>query len=119
MQGEKIRECLHNGTRVYGTHVAVLSNPVVASALAAHLDFAFLCAEHMPLDRTELSALCCLFAAKGVSPVVRLSHPSAVEAGQALDAGAMARPIPLPDPVTKAIRPDQSMGSPLLSYVTG
>ena len=53
MQGDMIRECLHNGTRVYGTHVTVLSNPVVASAFAAHLDFAFLCAEHMPLDRTD------------------------------------------------------------------
>ena len=89
MQGEKIRECLHSGARIYGTHVAILSNTVAASMMEmAGLDFAFLCAEHQTLDRTETAALCCLYANKGISPIVRISHPSAVEAAKTLDAGA-------------------------------
>lgn len=67
----------------------MMSNPVAASMLTKiGLDFVFLCGEHMPLDRTESSALCCLYASKGISPVVRISHPSAVEVTKALDAGA-------------------------------
>lgn len=89
MQGDQIRERLHSGETVYGTHVTLMSNSVAASMLAAGpLDFVFLCAEHMPLDRTETSALCCLYANRGISPVVRIPHPCPVEAAKALDAGA-------------------------------
>lgn len=89
MNGDQIRECLHGGQPVFGTHVAMMSNPVAATMLAsAGLDFVFLCGEHMPLDRTETSSLCCLYASKGISPIVRISHPSSVEVTKALDAGA-------------------------------
>ena len=89
MQGEVVRERLHSGELVYGTHVTLMSNPVATSMLAGGpLDFVFLCGEHMPLDRTEASAQCCLFANRGVSPVVRISHPCPAEAAKALDAGA-------------------------------
>ena len=89
MQGEQIRERLHSGEPVYGTHVTLMSNSVAASMLAGGpLDFVFLCGEHMPLDRTEAAALCCLYANRGVSPIVRIPHPCPVEAAKALDAGA-------------------------------
>lgn len=89
MLGEEIRRYLHDGTRIYGTHVTQTSNPVAASLLAtAGLDFVFLCTEHMPLDRTEASALCCLYANKSISPIVRIPYPSAIEASKALDVGA-------------------------------
>ena len=60
MQGKDIREHLHAGACVYGSHITVMGNAVAASVLAdAGLDFVFLCAEHMPLDRLETAALCC------------------------------------------------------------
>ena len=89
MQGEDIRKCLHDGTPTYGTHVTLASNPVAATMLTmAGLDFVFICAEHMPLDRTEISALSCMYSSKGISPIVRISHPSSVEVTKALDGGA-------------------------------
>ena len=89
MLGEQIRERLHNGACTYGTHVTLMSNTTAASMLSdVELDFAFICGEHMPLDRVETAALCQLYAGKGISPIVRISHPSAVEAAKALDAGA-------------------------------
>ena len=42
----------------------------------------------MPLDRAETASLCALYAGKDISPIVRISHPCAVEAAKALDAGA-------------------------------
>jgi len=89
MRGEQVRERLHDGGLLYGTHVTVLSNTAAARMLAAAgLDFVFLCGEHMSLDRIEMGALCSLYASLGISPIVRISHPSAVEAVKALDAGA-------------------------------
>lgn len=89
MNGDQIRKCLHSGQPVYGTHVALASNSVAATMLTmAGLDFVFLCAEHMPLDRTETAAMCCMYASKGISPIVRISHPASVEVTKALDAGA-------------------------------
>lgn len=87
--GEKIRGALHAGKRLYGTHVATAGNAVVSGLLAqAGLDFAFICNEHMPIDRAETAALCQQFCALGVSPIVRIPFPCAREAAMALDAGA-------------------------------
>ena len=89
MNGERIREKLHAGERVYGTHVAGWSNALVPRILAsAPLDFAFVCTEHMPVDRAETSALCQQFSSLGTSPIVRISHPCAAQAAMALDGGA-------------------------------
>ena len=89
MDGQQIRNRLHDGRRVYGTHVCSLTNPVTAR-LQAQLpyDFAFICNEHMPIDRTETSMMCQLFQSNGISPCVRISHPCAIEAAKALDGGA-------------------------------
>ena len=104
MLGQQIRERLHDGRPVYGTHVTLLGNTPAASILAsrAGLDFAFLCAEHMPLDRTEMSAVCAQFASHGIAPMVRLSHPSAVDAAQALDLGAQGIVAPYVETVAQA-----------------
>jgi 4-hydroxy-2-oxoheptanedioate aldolase len=48
----------------------------------------------MPLDRTEISMMCQLYAAKGISPVVRVPSPDAVAVGMALDAGAEGIVVP-------------------------
>ncbi|MEY4940650.1 MAG: hypothetical protein RIQ93_2385 [Verrucomicrobiota bacterium] len=89
MNGKQIREKLRRGERVYGTHVAGWSNALVPPLLArAPLDFAFVCNEHMPVDRAETAALCQQFRGLGVSPIVRISQPCASEAAMALDGGA-------------------------------
>lgn len=95
MTGSQIRELLHNGGRVYGTHIVSLGNPVAAAMSAEmELDFAFFCTEHMPLGRTEISMMCQLYAAKGISPVVRVPSPDAAAVGMALDAGAEGIVVP-------------------------
>ena len=95
MRGEIIREKLHSGERVYGTHVCSLSNPVTAKMeTAVELDFAFICNEHMPIDRTETSMMCQFYAAHGVSPCVRIPCPDAYYASMALDAGAQGITVP-------------------------
>lgn len=127
MQGEQIRACLRAGQRVYGTHVTQTSNSVAISLLAARagIDFVFLCSEHMPLDRTEMSALCHLFSSQGVSPIVRLSHPSAEEAAQALDGGAQGIVAPYVETVEEvqalvgAVHLRPAKGRQLHEYLTG
>ena len=89
MRGDQVREKLHAGGRVYGTHVCGLSNALAARLLASTpLDFAFFCTEHMPLDRSEVSVLCQIYASRGISPIVRIPYPCARQAAMALDGGA-------------------------------
>lgn len=105
MRGSQIKETLQQGGRVYGTHIASLMNPLAAAiATEMELDFAFFCTEHMPLDRTEISMMCQLYAAKGISPVVRVPSPDAVAVGMALDAGAEGIVIPYLESVDDARR---------------
>jgi 2-keto-3-deoxy-L-rhamnonate aldolase RhmA len=95
MNGTQIKERLHRGERVYGTHILSLMNPVAAAMTTEmELDFAFICTEHMPLDRTEVSMMCQLYAAKGISPIVRVPWPDAAAVGSALDAGAEGIVVP-------------------------
>lgn len=89
MKGEMIRQKLINGERIYGTHVASLGNPIAARMTAdVEMDFAFICTEHMPIDRTEVAMMCQLYSAWGISPMVRIPYPSAHWAGMAMDGGA-------------------------------
>ncbi len=89
MQGKQIRKRLRSGERVYGTHIVSLGNPVEARMKAEmEMDFVFICAEHMPIDRTEISMMCQFYSALGISPMVRIPYPSAHWANMFLDAGA-------------------------------
>lgn len=89
MRGQALREALHRGDRVYGTHVCSLTNPVTAKmATSMELDFVFICNEHMPIDRTETSMMCQFYAAHGIAPIVRIPYPHAGEAAMVLDGGA-------------------------------
>ena len=64
MRGEPIRERLHSGERVYGTHVCSLANPVTAKIQSSvEYDFVFICNEHMPIDRTETAMMCQFYGA--------------------------------------------------------
>lgn len=102
MTGTTIREKLHNGERVYGTHVSSLLNPNAAAiAVEIELDFAFFCTEHMPLDRTEIGWLCRFYAAHGISPVVRVPGRDADAISMALDAGAEGIVVPYVETVAE------------------
>jgi 2-keto-3-deoxy-L-rhamnonate aldolase RhmA len=95
MLGKDVRECLHTGKLVYGTHVTHLSNLSAAGILLnVGLDYVFICAEHMPLDSIEIANLCRFYSANGIAPIVRISNPSAVEACRALDLGAHGIVVP-------------------------
>ena len=89
MRGEKLRTRLRDGERVYGTHIVETGNPNQLIWLAeAGMDFAFICTEHIPLDRKEVSWMCSLFAQRNVSPLVRIPFPSAERASMMIDGGA-------------------------------
>lgn len=89
MRGELIREKLHRGERVYGTHVCSLTNPLTAKMESElPFDFIFVCNEHMPIDRTETAMICQFYAVQGISPIVRIPYPEPHWAAMALDAGA-------------------------------
>jgi 2-keto-3-deoxy-L-rhamnonate aldolase RhmA len=105
MRAAQIREKLHLGQCVYGTHIASLGNPV-AAAIAAQmeLDFAFFCTEHMPLDRTEVSLLCQLYASRGISPIVRVPTADAAAISMALDGGAQGIVVPYVETVEEVRR---------------
>jgi len=105
MTGSQIRQRLRQGLRVYGTHVASLMNPVVAvMSTQMELDFAFICTEHMPIDRTEVSTMCQLYAAHGVSPIVRVPSPDPTTIGMALDGGAEGITVPYVETVEEVQR---------------
>jgi 4-hydroxy-2-oxoheptanedioate aldolase len=95
MTGSQIRERLHEGKCVYGTHVISFMNPT-AAALAAEmeLDFAFICTEHIPLDRTEVGLMCRYYSARGISPIVRVPSPDPIAIATMLDGGADGIVVP-------------------------
>jgi len=95
MQGEDIRKNLHSGDCVYGTHVCGLSNTIAMQIMSsAPIDFAFICTEHMPMDRKELSILCQMYMNWGISPAVRIPSACLQQVAMALDAGAQGIVVP-------------------------
>lgn len=89
MTGKDMRTKLRNGERVYGTHVVSFGNAVAADLTSKlEMDFVFICTEHMPIDRTEVSTMCHSYASKGISPIVRIPYPSPHWASMCIDAGA-------------------------------
>lgn len=95
MNGTTMRERLHRGDGVYGTHICSMLNPKAMAMVAeVELDFAFFCSEHMPIDRTEISQFCHFFAARGISPLVRVTTCVPIEIAAVLDGGAQGILVP-------------------------
>uniref|UniRef100_UPI0032168185 HpcH/HpaI aldolase family protein n=1 Tax=uncultured Draconibacterium sp. TaxID=1573823 RepID=UPI0032168185 len=79
---------LNKGNTVYGTCVSSVA-PLWSKAIGnAGLDFVFIDTEHIPLERMEVAAMCQLYAAKGIAPIVRIPSPDPYKACQMIDAGA-------------------------------
>jgi 4-hydroxy-2-oxoheptanedioate aldolase len=79
---------LNSGQTVYGTCITSTAPLWGKAARNAGLDFVFLDTEHIPLERMEIAALCQLFKAMGISPIVRIPSPDPFKACQMVDAGA-------------------------------
>ncbi len=95
MQGDLFRQKLKAGERVYITHIVSPGNPIdLALKMALAVDGVFICQEHMPLDRGEVSAMCQVYTLNGVTPMVRIPHPCPRLAAQALDGGAQGIVVP-------------------------
>jgi 2-keto-3-deoxy-L-rhamnonate aldolase RhmA len=103
MQGQALRECLHAGKPVYGTHVVGLNDMMCLEMLKkANLDFAFICMEHMSVERSTVSVMCHHFAHIGICPIVRVVPPFAVNAARLLDSGAQGIVAPYLETVEEA-----------------
>jgi 2-keto-3-deoxy-L-rhamnonate aldolase RhmA len=103
MRGELLREKLHRGERVYGTHVCDFGDPIAAKMQAAlPYDFIFVCNEHIPINRGETALLCQYYAAHDISPIVRIPYPDLHLASQALDGGAQGIVAPYLETVEEA-----------------
>ncbi len=76
------------GKIVYGTCISSAAPLWGKAARIAGLDFVFLDTEHIPLERMEVAALCQLYSAMGIAPIVRIPSPDPFRACQMLDAGA-------------------------------
>lgn len=84
-----LKQKLNSGQNIYGT--CILSTSPIWSKVVkgTGLDFVFLDTEHVPLDRTELTFLCQVYSAYGMSPIVRIPSPDPYAACMAKDAGAV------------------------------
>lgn len=95
MRGRELKEKFSRCEYVYGTHVLGLNTPLIPEWMAdTGMDFAFICNEHIPLDRSEISNMCKLYAAQGISPMVRIPYPDARLATIAVEGGAEGIVIP-------------------------
>ena len=95
---------LNDGKIVYGTCI-VSTAPVWSKSLApSPLDFVFLDTEHIPLDRNELTMLCQVYGAMGLSTVVRIPYPDPYLACMAKDAGATGVLAPYVEDVEQIIQ---------------
>lgn len=94
MIGHEFRNALAKGSPIYGTLLTSTSPKSFDVVLSLHLDFVFLCAEHVAYNPETLSWMCRAFKAAGINPVVRILEPSPYLATQALDAGAGAILVP-------------------------
>jgi 4-hydroxy-2-oxoheptanedioate aldolase len=84
-----LKQKLRDKQNIYGT--CILSTSPIWSKVVkgSGLDFVFLDTEHIPMDRTELTFLCQVYTAHGLSPIVRIPSPDPYAACMAKDAGAV------------------------------
>ena len=88
MSDKTLLNKLKSGQTVYGTCITSTAPLWSKAARNAGLDFVFLDTEHIPLERMEIAALCQLYKALGIAPVVRIPSPDSFKACQMIDAGA-------------------------------
>lgn len=101
---ENLASKLANGKTVFGTCI-VSSVPIWAKGIQGlGLDFVFIDTEHIPIDRTELTAMCSVYNAMGLSPIVRIPQPDPYLACMARDAGAVGILAPYVEQVGEVLQ---------------
>jgi 4-hydroxy-2-oxoheptanedioate aldolase len=88
MTPSELRECLHEGRKVFGTLIVSPSPRWPEVVATCGVDFVFIDTEHIALDRAQLSWMCQTYAALGIPPLVRIPSPDPHAATMALDGGA-------------------------------
>lgn len=89
-----LKQKLIQGQNIFGTCITV-NTPIWPDLVSgAGLDFVFIDTEHIPIDRSELSRMCRIHKAHGLSPIVRIPKPDKYRASQVLDDGAVGVIIP-------------------------
>ncbi len=86
---KNLLEKLKRGENIYGTCIVSTSPIWSKSVKNSGIDFVFLDTEHIPMDRTELTVLCQVYTAMGISPIVRIPTPDPFIACMVKDAGAV------------------------------
>jgi len=86
---DDLKRKLLSGQLVYGTCITNHSPRWSELVAGSNLDFVFLDTEHIPLDRSELSAMCRIYRAHGLTPIVRIPQPDPYRASQVIDDGAI------------------------------
>ncbi|MEC8557078.1 MAG: aldolase/citrate lyase family protein [Planctomycetota bacterium] len=88
MTPSELRECLHEGLKVFGTLIVSTSPRWPEVVATCGLDFVFVDTEHIALDRAQLSWMCQTYNALGIPPIVRIPSPDPHAATMVLDGGA-------------------------------
>lgn len=88
-----LKEKLKKGP-VFGIQI-MSGSPAAVEVLAMnHYDYALLDAEHTPVDVTDLREMVLAARLRGISPIVRVTGPNAVEIRKAFEMGAEGVIIP-------------------------
>ena len=88
---------------LYGTCVVSTSPHFLAVAQSCSLDFVFIDTEHIALDRERLAWMCQAYAAKSISPIVRVPAAYSPSVTGALDGGAAGIVAPYVETVEQAL----------------
>ena len=86
---DELKQKLQNGQNVYGTCITSSAPNWPKLIVDSNLDFVFLDTEHIPLDRSELTKMCRIYQAHGLTPIVRIPKPDPYRASQVIDDGAI------------------------------
>ncbi|MBN1561233.1 aldolase [candidate division KSB1 bacterium] len=75
--------------RLYGLAITIDAPAWPSLVQSCGVDFVFLDTEHCALDRRQIAAMCRLYRALQIAPIVRIPSPDPYRACQAIDDGAM------------------------------
>lgn len=89
MKSSEIKATLKDGGAVFGFMISAIRNIKWGAVLAdGGIDYAIIDTEHGQRSREELSDLCTILKAVGISPIIRIPYPVPHYVAMALDTGA-------------------------------
>lgn len=95
MKSSEIKATLKDGGAVFGFMISAIRNIKWGAVLAdGGIDYAIIDTEHGQRSREELSDLCTILKAVGISPIIRIPYPVPHYVAMALDTGAEGVLVP-------------------------